>query len=80
MKYLSSLILCAALVLSATGCAYDAFVVKSIETLRDDHIKMMDERDEKAVKAGDPKLDDDFRKNEIGAYDDLIDYLKADSE
>ncbi len=77
---MSKLILAVVLTLPLTGCAYDAFVTKSIETLRDDHEKMMDERDAMAEKAGEPKLDEDFRANEIGAYDDLIDYIKADSE
>lgn len=63
--------------LSFTGCtSTDPFIVNSLKTLRADHEALMDEYDAEI----DPDLDPDFRRNELGAYDDLIDYEVSKSK
>lgn len=64
-------LLLAALPLLFAGCtSTDPFIVNSLKTLRADHEALVNEYNDKV----EPDLDPDFVKNELGAYDDLIDY------
>lgn len=74
MKTLKILLFAGALLL--VGCAgTDPFTIQSIETLRDDHTAIMDDYDRLAEDTGKPKLDPDFRADEIEAYNALLEHL-----
>ena len=67
-----------ALPLAVSGCgSADPFVIKSIETLKQGDIDLMDDYDRMATKAGEPKLPKQYRDDKTGAHDDLIGYLNG---
>ena len=71
---IAALVICT---LAQAGCtSTDPFVVNSLKTLRADHEALINEYNDKV----DPDLDPDFRRNELGAYDDLIDYEVSKSK
>ena len=74
-------LLSVSLILILAGCAStDPITLNNLRGLKAGHIEMMDDRDALAVKAGEPKLDDDFRASEAGKYDDAIDYEVSKSK
>lgn len=78
---MKTVLLCAllAVLASLTGCgSADPFVVNSIEQFKQSDIVLMDDYDRMAVKAGEPKLPQEYRDNRTGAKDDLIKYLKGE--
>lgn len=78
MKTVFALLIAILLALCSTGCgSADPFVIKCVEEFKQSDITLMDDYDRMAVKAGEPKLPQEYRDNRTGAKDDLIDYLKG---
>lgn len=70
---------CVMVALMLPGCAgTDPFVIQSLHTIRENQVKIMDDRDAEAVKAGDKPLPQSFREDMTGAIDDLELYLKGE--